>query len=324
MFRVFSSPLDKRMATASRIHLLAVVLTACASVAAGEFTIKEIDGGLEVQQDGKLVTRYLTRSGAKPILWPVIGPEGAEMTRGYPMRDVAPKEKKDHVHHRSFWFTHGDVNGVSFWHENDSHGVIEHRRFDKISGGETATIVTTNDWTHKGKRHCQDVRTIVIGGDFDQRLIDFDITLSAPDGPVVFGDTKEGSFGLRVAGSMRTELKEGGRIVNTHGQTDAEAWGKAAPWVDYSGPVGDQQVGVAIMNHPSSFRFPTYWHVRTYGLFAANPFGLHDFKRSKEFDGSHKLAKGESFRLRYRVLIHSGDEKEGKVAAAYKAYAESK
>ena len=310
-----------------RMPLICTIVLASSTLVspvAAEFTIEKMKAGLEIRQDGKLVTRYLNHSGAKPILWPLIGPGGAEMTRGYPMRDPAAKEKKDHIHHRSFWFTHGDVNGVSFWHENESHGVIQHRSYDKVEGGETATITTTNDWMHDGKRHCQDVRTIVIGGDFDRRWIDFDITISAPDGPVVFGDTKEGSFGLRVAGSMRTELKEGGRIVNTHGQTDADAWGKAAPWVDYSGPVGDQRVGIAIMNHPSSFRFPTYWHVRTYGLFAANPFGLHDFKRSKDVDGSHKLAKGESFRLRYRVLIHQGDEKEGKVADAYKTFAEAK
>ena len=254
-----------------------LTLAFAATAVGGEFEVKKTEAGVEVTQDGKLVTRYHTRSGAKPILWPVIGPDGAEMTRGYPMRDVIETEKKDHIHHRSFWFTHGDVNGVSFWHENDDHGVIEHKSFVKLEGGKQAVIVTENDWTHKGKRHCKDVRTITIGGDFDRRTIDFDITISAPDGEVVFGDTKEGCFGLRVAGSMRTELKKGGRIVNTHGDTDGDAWGKAAPWVDYSGIVGDAgRVGVAILNHPSSFRFPTYWHVRTYGLFAANPFGLHD------------------------------------------------
>ena len=226
------------------------------------------------------------------------------------------------MHHRSFWFTHGDVNGISFWHENDDHGVIEHRNFDKVEGGETAIITTTNDWTHDGKRLCRDVRTITVGGDFDRRWIDFDITVSAPDAQVKFGDTKEGTFGVRVAGSMRTELKEGGRIVNTHGDTDKNAWGKSAPWVDYSGPVGEGRVGITIMNHPQSFRFPTYWHVRTYGLFAANPFGLHDFKGDKTIDGGHTLDKGDSFRLRYRVLIHQGDEKEGKGGAGVRGVRE--
>ena len=125
---------------------------------------------------------------------------------------------------------------------------------------------------------------------------------------------------IRVAGTMKVDAKKGGRIVNSEGQTDGDAWGKPAAWVDYHGPVDGQTVGVAILNHPGSFRYPSYWHVRTYGLFAANPFGLRDFKRSGNVDGSHTLAPGESFTLRYRFLFHRGDEKAGKVAEAFAVY----
>ena len=297
-----------------------LLLISPVAVLAGEFQVEKTDQGVTVNQDGKLVTRYLTKSGAKPVLWPVMGPDGKEMTRGYPMRKVAEKEKADHIHHRSFWFTHGDVNGVSFWHENNNHGTIVHREFVAVEGGKTAVITTVNDWMAAGKRQCQDTRTVTIGGDSDRRWIDFDITISAPDGDAVFGDTKEGMFGVRVAGSMRVELKEGGRIVNSNGLTDSEAWGQPAAWVDYSGPVAGERMGVAILNHPNSFRFPTYWHVRTYGLFAANPFGLHDFKRSQDVDGSHRIARGEAIKFHYRVLIHRGDETEGRVAEEFARY----
>jgi hypothetical protein len=301
--------------------LLSLLLSAPSSGSAEEFQVQSTDQGLTIKQDGKLVTNYLVKSGAKPILWPLIGPGGKEMTRGYPMREVGPLEKADHVHHRSFWFTHGDVNGHSFWHENENHGEIVHRAFKVTRGGETAVITSVNDWMADGRRQCSDERTITIGGDFDRRWIDFDITLSAPDRDAVFGDTKEGMFGVRVAGSMRVELDKGGRIVNSNGLTDTEAWGKPAAWVDYSGPVDGQRLGIAILNHPSSFRFPTYWHVRTYGLFAANPFGLHDFKRSNDEDGSYRIQKGESIRFRYRVLIHRGDADEGRVAEEFDRYA---
>ena len=113
------------------------------------------------------------------------------------------------------------------------------------------------------------------------RVIDFEITLKATHGPVTFGDTKEGMFGLRVASSMDVNKKQGGRITNAEGLTDDQAWGKASPWVDYTGPVQGKTVGIAILNHPRSFRYPTTWHVRTYGLFAANPFGWHDFGLGK-------------------------------------------
>src|SRR6185295_7073001 len=135
---------------------------------------------------------------------------------------------------------------------------------------------------------------------------------------VVFGDTKEGSFGVRMASSIRVDSKQGGEIVNSDGLTNQAAWGKPAAWVDYHGPVDGETWGIAILNHPSSFRYPTYWHVRTYGLFAANPFGIHDFTGST--DGSFTLAAGKSIELKYRVLLHKGDEKSGNVAEAFATY----
>ncbi len=289
---------------------------------AATFELKEDDRGVTVRVDGALFTRYLKKSGAKPILFPVVGPTGVEMTRGYPMRPVGPKEKKDHIHHRSLWFTHGDVNGISFWHENEKHGTIVHREFLEVQGGKAGRIVARNDWIGQdGKRVCQDRRTFVFHADAKRRWIDVEIVVTASDGDVVFGDTKEGSFGVRVAGSMRSELPDGGTIVNSRGDKNKAAWGKQAEWVDYYGPAGGQVVGLAILNHPSSFRFPTYWHVRTYGLFAANPFGWHDFLRDQSVDGSYRLKSGDSFTLRYRVVLHTGDEKEGAIAEIYRAYA---
>ncbi len=113
-------------------------------------------------------------------------------------------------------------------------------------------------------------------------------------------------------GKPRVDAKRGGKIVNSRGQIDAAAWGRPAAWVDYHGPIDGQTVGITIFNHPSSFRYPTYWHVRTYGLFAANPFGLHEFPGSKNANGSLTLARGKSVTFRYRVLLHRGDEKQGK------------
>lgn len=292
------------------------------SVNAVEFTVKKGDDGVTVNVDGQLMTRYLTQSAPKPILFPLVGPTGKEMTRGYPMRPATATEKADHPHHRSFWFTHGDVNGVDFWSEMKNHGRIDHRQYVKVEGGAQATIVTVNDWNGPdGKRICEDERTFVFGANEDTRWIDATLIVKAPDGDVTFGDTKEGAFGVRVAGTMDVTAKMGGKIVNSEGLVDESAWGKPAKWVDYHGPVEGETLGIAIFNHPTSFRYPTTWHVRTYGLFTANPFGLHDFPGGKELNGSHTIKKGESMTLRYRVVLHKGDEKQARIAELFAEYA---
>jgi hypothetical protein len=120
---------------------------------------------------------------------------------------------------------------------------------------------------------------------------------------------------------MAVENKSGGVIVNSDGLRDEETWGKQAAWVNYSGPIDGEQVGITILNHPQSLRYPTYWHVRTYGLFAANPFGLHDFLGRPDADGSLKLARGESFSLYYRIILHAGNAEPDCIAAAFARYA---
>lgn len=275
--------------------------------------------------DGQPFTEYLTNNGPKPIVWPILGPSGKPMTRSFPMARVKG-EKADHPHHRSLWFTHGEVNETDYWAEfgtKPNRGKIVHREFVRVESGPRAVIETINDWKGpKGDKELEDRRTLTFHVAADgSRIIDFDITLTASEADVKFGDTKEGTFGIRVPTSMDVTSRRGGQIVNAEGLLDTEAWGKASPWVDYHGPVDDETLGIAILNHPSSFRFPTYWHVRDYGLFAANPFGLHDFQRNDQVDGSHALAKGESILLRYRVIFHVGDEKAAKIADAFTAYA---
>lgn len=275
--------------------------------------------------DAQPFTEYLIANGPKPILWPIIGPTGKPVTRAYPMGEVAG-ERKDHIHHRSLWFTHGDVNGVSFWAEGAKNsGTTEHREFVRVESGEQAVIETRNDWLGPDrKKVCEDQRTLRFGLDGETRWIDFAITVKASEGAVKFGDTKEGTMGIRVAGPLAVDAKKGGRIVNSEGKTDGAAWGKRAAWVDYYGPLDGNIVGIAILNHPASFRFPTYWHVRTYGLFTANPFGVHDFEGTTGADGSHTIPPGESMTLRYRFLVHKGNEKEAKIAEAFSAYSQQR
>jgi hypothetical protein len=296
---------------------------------AAEIKFKQHEGGVTVEVDGKPFTEYQLKIGSKPILWPIVGPTGVEMTRAFPMKEVEG-EKRDHPHQKSMWFTHGKVNDIDFWTEAANYkdgkaphgkpiGTIKHREFLRVGDG---VISTTNDWLGPdGKKQLEDQRTLTFRADDKTRTIDFDIVLKASNGDVTFGDTKEGSFGVRVPTVMDVNSKKGGQIVTSEGLIDKDAWGKPAKWVDYHGPMGGEVLGVAILNHPSSFRFPTTWHVRDYGLFAANPFGLHDFDPNAGVKGDHKIASGETMTFRYRVLFHVGDQKGAKVAEAFEAYA---
>ncbi len=307
------------------IAALVISIACSAAASAAEFTVEKTDRGVTVKLDGKLFTEYLIRSGNKPILWPVIGPTGVPLTREYPMRTVAG-ESHDHPHHRSFWFTHGLVNGIDFWGESAKGGEIRHREFSEVQGGPQARIVALDDWlAHDGHKVCEDRRTLVFHAAEGQRIIDFDIRFTATEGPLVFGDTKEGSFGLRVADWLKVDAPGHGQIVNSAAQTDTAAWGQRADWVDYHAPHDGQTLGIAILNHPSSFRYPTYWHVRTYGLFAANPFGKSDFTGTKgQPDGSATVEPGKSLVFRYRVILHEGDEKAAHIADAFATYAKER
>lgn len=277
--------------------------------------------GLSILCDEHIFTKYILGVGPKPFFFPLIGPSGERHTRAFPMERVAG-EDQDHPHQRSFWFTHGNVNGVDFWSEQKGHGFIEPISLSDVAAGQGyASFRETNRWLKDDHSTpvCDDERTVSIYADKNLRIIDTTITISAKDVDVTFGDTKEGAFGVRVASSMDVDKKRGGKIVNSEGLTDGAAWGKPAAWVDYTGPVNGKIVGIMILNHPESFRFPTTWHVRGYGLFAANPFGWRDFGRAET--GAYTLPKGQSLKLAYRVILHAGELDKDERAALFEAYA---
>jgi hypothetical protein len=301
---------------------LAAVFNMPLDKANAEVTVEPSPPGAVVKINGQFFTQYLTDSGGKPILWPIIGPTGKAMTRAYPMEKVAG-EKTDHPHQRSMWFTHGAVNGFDFWTEKKGHGTIKHREFVDLQSGKTGLIITRNDWlAPDGTPQCEDQRTLHFGADENSRWIDFSIIIMASDKPVVLGDTKEGTFGVRVTETLTVDAKKGARIVNSNGQVNGKAWGKAADWVDCHGPIDGQNVGIALLNHPGSFRYPTRWHAREYGLLAANPFGLKEFSGEKQKDGSYTIAPGKFIKLDYRVIFHLGDEKTGKISEAFTSYSQ--
>jgi hypothetical protein len=291
-------------------------------------SVVDQNGKVRVEIDGALFTEFHYKGAPHVYYHPILGPEGLPMTRNFPMSQEAEPDAADHPHHRSLWYSHGAVNGVDFWSESPKAGKIVHDKFIKLkSGPEEGIIHSANNWiAPDGTVILREEQLFrVHARPSSERLVDFEVTLKAGDQDVVMGDTKEGTMGIRVASTMRLKGKVGkGKIVLSTGIRDASTWGKRAAWCDYSGPVDGKTVGVAIFDHPDNPRHPTWWHVRDYGLFAANPFGIHDFEKKEPGAGDLKIPAGGSVTFRYRFFFHRGDETEGKVAERYAAYAADK
>ena len=287
--------------------------------------ITKLADRLRVEINGKLFTEYYFKDVPRPYCYPLIGPGDVAMTRNWPMKDT-PGEEHDHPHHRSLWFAHGSMNGHDFWSEAKSFGKEVHDDFLEVKSGKDAGVIKErNKWVAAdGTVVCTDERTLRFynPGSVNERVLDFEITLFASNGDLTFGDTKEGTMAVRLAETMRLKGKVGkGHIVNSNGVRDGQTWSKKANWVDYYGPVDDKIVGIAMFDHPQNPRHPTWWHVRDYGLFAANPFGQHDFEPGTEKGaGNLTVPAGKSITFRYRFYLHEGDDQQAKVAERYEQY----
>ncbi len=305
--------------------VLAAVLPLCAQV---RFT--QGNGKISVDVDGRPFTEFFYGADApKPYLHPLRAASGLIVSRHFPMAKVEG-ETLDHPHHRGLWFTHGDVNGVDFWANEPSATRKNLGRvvINRIVSARDGAITALFDWVGpEGGRLLTETRVMTFYSDPKLRTIDLDITLTAVE-KVRFGDTKEGTFAVRVASGLEAPGPKvaaapprTGRMIDSEGrESEANVWGKRAAWVDVSGEVEGQKVGVAIMDHPTNPRYPTFWHCRAYGLCAANIFGARDFMNDKTQDGSLTLQPGERLRLRYRVVIHPDDPRTAGIAELYRKF----
>ena len=300
---------------------LAICLTAL--VRAQTVSITPDGPDLKIDIDGQLFTRYATTGSQRPHMYPVIGANGAALTRTYPIAN-----KEDHPHHSSLWFAHGTVNGIDFWLDGEKSGTIKHTGFSDVKvEGNSGSFVARASWQGPGGGEVlNDERHITITAlPEGVRQIDFTITLNAGSQDVTLEDTKEGCMAIRVVPSM--SIKEGtGHILTSAGIKDKKAWGTRADWVSFYGPDGKAEPAcITMMDHPLNLRHPTTWHARDYGLFASIPFGLHDFEKSNDkTKGNHTIAKGSSLAQRYRILLQPGKPDKAKLDASYTAFSATK
>jgi hypothetical protein len=307
---------------------------------------------VDVLVDGRAFTSYIYPSALqKPVLFPIRSASGTIITRGFPLEPRAG-ERHDHPHHVGLWFNYEDVNGVDFWNNSDAiapaervkMGVIRHQRVIEMNSGDPAGSLTAeSNWVGPNEKILLTERTkFIFRGAPGLRIIDRIATLRAGDALVKFGDAKDGMLGLRVARALESPLDKpetlfdshgnpttvsatdnasvNGEYLSSEGKRGQQAWGTRGRWCLLRGRVGEEQVTIAILDHPGNPGFPTYWHARGYGLFAANPLGQKIFSHGKQ-TLNFSLAAGESATFRYRVIVFSHLATVSEAEAAYQQFA---
>ncbi|NJN25048.1 MAG: hypothetical protein HC819_03200 [Cyclobacteriaceae bacterium] len=302
----------------------------------------EAEMKVDVLVDGELFTSYIyPNTIKKPVLYPIKTAKGTKITRGFPL-EATPGERVDHPHHVGLWFNYGDVNGFDFWNNSDSikmeerkhYGTIVHKEITGMEeGDEKAMLSVAMDWNSpEGKTLLKEQTRFVFGAEGNERTIDRITTLTAQDEKVEFKDNKEGVIAIRVTRALEHPSDQpeiftdaSGRVTNvpslnnegvhgmyhnSEGIEGGEVWGKRSDWVNLTSTIGDEDISVAILDHPTNVGYPTYWHARTYGLFAANPLGQKVFSNDTE-QLNFSLQPGESTTFKHRIIIAS-DEKLSK------------
>lgn len=301
------------------------------------FEWKEEDKGLSLYYSGKLITRYDWGITEKPVLFPIRTLSGLTITRGYP---VAPRpgERTDHPHHVGLWLNYESVNGLDFWNNSfaipadkkSSYGSILHDKIVSFSGDRRkATLVTQSHWVdYRGNQLLKETTSFAFFVEDGTLGIDRSSTLTAIADEVVFKDVKDGLLGLRVARPLELPSQQEDRFVDAKGnittvpatRTDDvtgdyynregvrgdAVWGKRAAWTALRGTLEGKTITIAMLDHPGNPGYPTYWHARGYGLFAANPLGQEVFSNGKE--KLHlSLHKGDSVAFHFRVAVSDND-----------------
>ncbi len=310
---------------------------------------------VEVVIDGKPFTTYMwPEKLAKPVLYPLRTAKGTVVTRGYPL-EPRPGERVDHPHHVGMWFNYGNVNGFDFWNNSEAikaedapkMGNIRHKAITLAkSGVDEGELEIDADWiTGKGQVILKEHTRFVFRGGPDFRSIDRITTLKAVGEKVVFNDDKEGVLGMRVTRNLEAPSDKpevftdangnpttvgkldntgvNGSYLTSEGKKGDAAWGTRGLWCNLSGQIDSEPVTISILDHPANPGFPTYWHARGYGLFAANPLGQKIFSNGKQ-ELNFSIAPGESATFRYRILISSEISTPQKSEADYKDFSGDK
>jgi len=327
----------KSLAIAVPAFILAIISSSCdrvrkdADVIPSGADIKFVridkEDKVDVLIGGRLFTSYLYQDKLpRPVLFPLITPSGIAVNRYYPIVEVEG-EKKVHPHHTGLFFAYRQVNDDDFWLTSASPARIRHEKITKmVSDGGRGTLSTLSSWVGKnGNVLLQEKREMTFTAGKEEDEIDLDITLTAQDAKVVFGDSKEGVLAVQLA-EFLSEQNGTGRLLDSHGREGTkQIWGKRADWVSVEGTKDGKQAGIAVFNHPSSVNYPAFWHVRDYGLLAANPLGQYVFEKANNPDTAKPLnmtlEPGKSAVFRFHVLVYAGRRTAEQIEKRFEVYA---
>jgi len=316
-----------------------------------QVVVNESARRVDISVDGEPFTSYIWPDTIKkPVLYPLRTARGTPVTRGYPL-DPRPGERLDHPHQVGLWFNCGDVNGLDFWNnseaikseERNKYGTIRHVRVVSANSGQAAgELQVEAEWNGPdGVPLLKEETKFIFHGGPGERAIDRMTTLTATGKRVVFNDNKEGVLGIRVARQLEQPADKAevftdasgkatavpkldnagvtGRYVSSEGKSGDAVWGTRGKWTMLTGRIGQEQITVAILDHPTNPGYPTYWHARGYGLFAANPLGQKVFSEGKQ-SLNLALEPGASATFKYRILILSREAAPTELNKYYSAF----
>lgn len=295
-----------------------------------EICMREYDeasfGGVKIEKDTEKDALHVSIAGEKfsdyvydpkfdkPYFGAVLDSHGHPFTR----LDFYTHE---HPHHRSLFIGVGDVNGTDCWNEGENGGLVRVGGIHDIEYGAAYGCFSADSvWqTKDGVKLVDDTtRYMVYNQDGHTRYLDIEITFKASYGDVAFGATKEaGPLGIRVRDDMRVDIGTG-VMRNSYGAvSEAECWSKSAHWCDFSANIQVEKgvyedMGITVFDNEGNERYPTAWHIRDYGLFAAN---------NLYFKGGLTIKSGESLTYRYRVLFREGKFDQQDITNRFLAYA---
>ena len=298
-------------ATATALVVAAAMCVVYTHSSDRHVTVAVAGDRIDVKVDDALFTALHTASGPRKLyLHPLLTASGKRVTRAFPMEQVRG-ESTDHPHQRGVWIGAEQLSGVDFWENEPSDNnpkagtVVLTDVSDVQSGSGEGRFTVRAKWiSPTGDSPIAEIRTMTFRApSADQRIVDIDLRLQAKM-PVTFADNHDAILGLRLGTEF--EAAHGGKAVNAEGVTGWERLrGSRSAWVDWHATVDGEDVGVAVMDAATNFRFPTPWHVRDYALLFASPFAFRDYNPSAQ-DGSLTLQAGDELKLRYRILVHSG------------------
>jgi hypothetical protein len=290
---------------------------------------------INVLINDKLFTSFLYPDTLeKPVLYPIYTTGATDVTRGFPL-NTKPGDPTDHPHHIGLWFNYENVNGLDFWNNSyaipaekkRSYGWIKTDRILETKSGAKGILSYHARWTdHKNETLLEETTRFEFSQAGHKRIIDR-ITVLKANKEVNFKDAKDGMLGLRLAHELQipttkdqkftddkgnvTIVKGGtdnipnGNYITSEGIEGDSAWSTRAAWCKVYGKMGNDSVSVVIIDHPKNPNYPTFWHARGYGLFAANPLGEKIFTNGKS-EKNLQLKKGESVTFRYRIVVDNG------------------